>query len=380
MIRHTDDYRQFVRGHRKKVYAAILKSWNDDQAMRTEVGELKRAIDTEDIERVKALMTQDPGLHRAPLGYNNDGPLTWVAECRVPRRQPTAARLAIAAWMIDNGSDVHQGGDGPLMRAALDAERVPMMELLVSRGADVNAVWNGTYPVIFAACESVNPIALKWLLDHGANPNCAGSAEYPGTALDFVIGAYERSPRLGACIDILIEAGGTTKYDVPVVLDLLRGRRDRVRQHLEAEPPLIERRFNGLDFGTTGGRMLTLKGATLLHVAAEYGDLDAIRLLLDLGADVNARATVDESGVGGQTPIFHAVTQFRDAGIPAAQLLIERGADLSVRAKVPGHYEHPGEVLECTPLGYAIRFEQEPHGQPDKAKTVDLLRARGAAV
>ncbi len=40
--------------------------------------------------------------------------------------------------MIENGSDVHQGGDGPLMRAALRGERLPMMELLVAHGADVN--------------------------------------------------------------------------------------------------------------------------------------------------------------------------------------------------------------------------------------------------
>ena len=41
--------------------------------------------------------------------------------------------------MIENGSDVHQGGDGPLMRAALSSHRIPMMELLVSHGANVNA-------------------------------------------------------------------------------------------------------------------------------------------------------------------------------------------------------------------------------------------------
>ena len=45
----------------------------------------------------------------------------------------------MAQWMIDNGSDVHQGGDGPLMRAALNGDRIPMMELLVAHGADVNA-------------------------------------------------------------------------------------------------------------------------------------------------------------------------------------------------------------------------------------------------
>ena len=95
----------------------------------------------------------------------------------------------MAQWMIENGSDVHQGGDGPLMRAALNGYRIPMMELLVSYGADVNAQWHGDFPIIFAPCEAVDPVALKWLLDHGANPNCANPRPpYPGTALDYVLG------------------------------------------------------------------------------------------------------------------------------------------------------------------------------------------------
>jgi len=58
------------------------------------------------------------------------------------------------------------------MRAALSGDRIPMLELLVSRGADVNAEWNGNFPLIFAPCETVQPAPLKWLLEHGANPNC----------------------------------------------------------------------------------------------------------------------------------------------------------------------------------------------------------------
>jgi ankyrin repeat protein len=122
----------------------------------------------------------------------------------------------------------------------------------------------------------------------------------------------------------------------------------------------------------TGERLLTLRGATLLHVAAEYGNLKAARLLLARGADVNARATIGEDGVGGQTPIFHAATQHGDKGFPLARLLIERGADLSLRVKLPGHYERPGEVVESTPLEYARLFPG------DEGKTVALLRERGA--
>jgi ankyrin repeat protein len=343
-------------------------------------GQLKHAIDTNDLARVKDLMTRNPELHRAPLGYGKDGPLTWVAECRVPWESPSSARLAIARWMLENGSDVHQGGDGPLMRAALNGYRIPMMELLVSHGADVNALWHGHFPIIFAPCESLDPVALQWLLDHGANPNCRhhgytiSGHSYPGTALDYIIASYVRSPqRLSTCIDILLEAGGATKYDVPPVLQLLRGRLDSLAALIDADPELVNKRFSDLDCGTTGGRELTLQGGTLLHVAAEYCNLEATTLLLDRGADVNARATVDESGTGGHTSIFHAVTQFDDGGLAVAQLLVERGADLAIRVKLPGSYEHPGEVVECTALGYALLF-----GGPPQRRTVTLLRERGA--
>src|SRR5467141_4896350 len=73
------------------------------------IGQLKHAIDTNNFERVKTLMSRNPALHRAPLGYNKNGPLTWAAECRGTK--PTPERLAIVQWMLENGSDVHQGGD-----------------------------------------------------------------------------------------------------------------------------------------------------------------------------------------------------------------------------------------------------------------------------
>lgn len=49
-----------------------------------EVAQLKLAIDRDDCERVKRLMIGNRALYRAPLGYNGNGPLAWVAECRVP--------------------------------------------------------------------------------------------------------------------------------------------------------------------------------------------------------------------------------------------------------------------------------------------------------
>jgi hypothetical protein len=47
-----------------------------------EFGQLKQAIDTNDIVRVKSLMTSNPKVHTAPLGYGKDGPLTFEMDFR----------------------------------------------------------------------------------------------------------------------------------------------------------------------------------------------------------------------------------------------------------------------------------------------------------
>jgi ankyrin repeat protein len=336
-----------------------------------EVGMLKHAIDTNDFVAVRTLMTRNSALHRAPLGYGKAGPLTWVAECRVPWEAPGPARLAIAQWMVDNGSDLHQGGDAPLMRAALVDHRIPMMELLVRNGADVNAEWNGWFPILYAPCETLAPLAMKWLLDHGADPHLPPRRGRQ-SPLDYVIGTYSRSPLQAQCMRLLIDAGSTSRRGVPAAIELLRGRLDVLGEMLDADPGLLHRRFDELDFGSTAYRRMVLRGGTLLHVAAEYGNVKAAQMLLARGADVNALAGLDAHGIGGQTPLFHAASQFYDYGFEVTRFLVASGANLTIRARLPGHYERPDEFVECSALGYAQLF---PGGE---AKTLALLHRAGA--
>ena len=65
----------------------------------------------------------------------------------------------------------------------------------------------------------------------------------------------------------------------------------------------------------------TASGATPLHFACARNNKAIVRLLLDAGADVNAKTD------GGQTPIFYTTD---DALFEAAELLIEHGADLDI--------------------------------------------------
>ena len=336
------------------------------------VGQLKLAIDANDLERVKAMMTRNPELHRAPLGYGNNGPLTWVAECRVPREAPGEARLAMARWMIQNGSDVHQGGDGPLMRAALSDMRIPMMELLVAHGANVNALWNGSYPILCAPCETLAPRALKWLLDHGADPHLA-ARDY-GSPLSMLVCTYSRNAKgRSACLEVFADAG----FDLPdtPAMAFHRGRIDLLEAHLNRDPSLLEHRFKeseifpaelGIKPGD-GLHVTPVRGSTLLHLAIEYDDIEIARWLIERGADVNAKATLDADGFGGHTPLFHTVVTLAAPDDSKARLLLNSGANPNARATIRKQLRDMGnpeketmrEFHNVTPIGYARQF-QEP--------------------
>ncbi len=352
-------------------------------------GQLKQAIDAEDLPRVVELLTLDPALHRAPLGYGNNGPLTWVAECRTVHGPPSRTRLEIARWMLEHGSDVHQGGDGPLLRASLNDERVPMMELLVAHGADVNAMWNGYYPIVCGPCECLAPAALRWLLAHGADPS-VHSPKY-GTPLAMLIGTYGRGANgKHQCLETLAQHGFSLP-DTPCMA-FHRGRLELLGEHLRRDPQLLRRLFSeaeifppelGLKPGD-GLHVTPVAGGTLLHLAIEYDELEIAAWLLEQGADVDARAEKDADAFGGQTPLFHAVVTLGARDEAKARLLLAHGANPNARATIrkqlrdmgDAEKEQPFEFRNVTPIGYATRF-QEPRwvSQPALA----LLRAHGGS-
>jgi len=354
-----------------------------------ETGELKTAIDANDLERVKALLTRNPKLHSAPLGYNQNGPLTWVAECRIPRVPPSAARLEMARWMIEHGSDVHQGGDGPLMRAAMSDDRLAMLELLVAHGADVNAVWAGHYPIICTPCECLAPKALKWLLDHGANPHVV--AKKYGSPLAMLVSTYAReAAKKHACLDVLALAGVTIPDTAAMAFH--RGRIDLLEEHLKRDPALLSQCFTEGDIfppeiGIKPGdglHVTPVAGGTLLHLAIEYDELELAAWLLNRGADVNAQAAEDSAGFGAHTPLFHSVVSLGRRDDAKARLLLDHGATPNARAtfrkqlRDMGHPEKEQlrEFRNVTPIGYARQFQEPKWVSEDALK---LIAQRGGS-
>jgi len=98
---------------------------------------------------------------------------------------------------------------------------------------------------------------------------------------------------------------------------------------------------------------------TLLYAATWGGHCETMRLLLQMGAGVNAR-----SDAGRETPLHAAAMQGHH---DAAVLLLDRGALVDARAG-----------LGSTPLKYAVQHAQR--SDPDRCDIIRLLLRRGATL
>lgn len=152
-----------------------------------------------------------------------------------------------------------------------------------------------------------------------------------------------------------------------------RSRPDLLAKFLAGDPSLIHRQFPDSNRAFGGG--------TLLHLAAEYYELDCVRLLLDRGADIDARSPVDGNGVGGATPIFHVAASYQHHGLAVLQEFLRRGAGLDIEAclrhQPPGTGGPPKSRL-VTPLGWA-RWIGGDWPDDSAEQEIRLLREAGAA-
>jgi ankyrin repeat protein len=99
-----------------------------------------------------------------------------------------------------------------------------------------------------------------------------------------------------------------------------------------------------------------LIGASLLHVAAEFGNAKAARVLLEMGADVHARASFDEYGLNGHTPLFHTVNSNDNRSASVLRLLLDAGArpDVRLQGVTWGKgFEWETTCFDVSPVSYA---------------------------
>lgn len=159
---------------------------------------------------------------------------------------------------------------------------------------------------------------------------------------------YTRSDRLADCLRLLLDGGAV--FDDPAVISVLLNDAEGVKAALSRDPSLLTHRT------TLTSSFTSLAGVSLLHVAAEYGHLDAARALIESGMDVNATADVDEYGLNYHTPLFHTVNSNGNRSAPIMRLLLAAGARTDIRLKgVRWGKGYPWETIffDVTPISYA---------------------------
>lgn len=271
-----------------------------------------------------------------------------------------ALHRIITRLRSDGIRDVSTAMARPGMRKWLDALR-----LLGRVGARVPS------DAVGGAVEILNGADFELMADVGAN-----IAQHRGLVA-LALETYARAPEGKHRILETMARHGVDFPDTPPMA-VHRGRVDLLGRHLQRDPQLLTRTFSHREIWPPelechAEEVLALHGAplagaTLLHMATDYEELEIARWLLDRGANVNVRADIGADGFGGHTPLFNCIVTY-NAGrrIPAlAQLLLERGADVNARASIRKQLpfardKSVHEYRDVTPLGWGRRFHDQSY-------------------
>src|SRR5215472_3340966 len=377
---------------------------------------LATAVVLGDVGRVRAALEADPG-----LANRTDQATGWTAlhaVCASKWNQLDPGRedglVAVARLLLDAGADpngvVPGGGWRPLRCAVAGAPNADIARLLLDRGAvpdddDLYLAGFGedheTLRLLLSGPADISEIArmalaapisgndaegVRLLLEAGADPrrylddlDAEGGSD---TAHPFsVLYAAVRSDCSAEIVDLLLAHGAEPEAPrpdgrSPHALAVSKGRADLAE---------LLRRYGAADDASDVDRFLAAclradraaaerqlpgdlsarqRSAAMIR-AAETGNTEAMRIMLDLGFPPDTRGGGSDPG----TPL-HTAAHAGSADI--ARLLLERGADVEAR----------DERWDSEPLVWAIIGSSErPTGNPspDWPAVVEILANAGAS-
>lgn len=322
--------------------------------------ELIDAIWRDDVDAVRQLVLRNPKLihENAAIRKSNWGPpMSYAANL---------GRDRIIRMLYELGAtDLETALDRAALQSQIGTARM-LHEWLGAPRPPAGALGGPAYTL------SVSGTAL--MLELGADIRDA--------APDVVLETDSRNPSAKHQILELYVKHGFELPDTPTMA-LHRGRIDLLEEHLRRDPVLVQRTFSheeiyppklGCHDEVLATHGTPLRGATLLHMCADYGEIEIAQWLLDRGMSVDAKAAVDADGFGGHTALFATVVSQPNFWIhhwqkpdeaPFTRLLLDHGADPNARASLRKQL-HPGygedtlhEYRDVTPLSWGERFHNK---------------------
>lgn len=333
------------------------------------------AIWRDDVDVVRALVVKHPRLlYEDARGVKGNWgpPMSYAANL---------GRNRIIAMLREAGAEDVQFA---FERAALQG-RIDTARTLYAMGARP-AIDSVTGPA-----EAQNGDGLAMLLEMGAPISDAHGDRLAPVAL--LLETYGRNPPgKHRCLELFAAHGIDLPDTAPMAVH--RGRIDLLEEHLRRDRHLLSRTFAHEEIyppalGCHADHSLALHGTplaggTLLHLCVDNDELELARWMLDRGADVDARAALDDEGFGGHTALFGCVVSqpYRNSlrrDDAFARLLLDHGADPNVRASLRKRLrfvddETTHEYHDVTPLGWGHRFHGREWVNPSVMR---LIAERG---
>ena len=292
-------------------------------------GEIHDAVKRGNINRVKELLSEDPGLlnSKDQKGFT---PLHTAV---------TAGKPDILMYLIEKGADLNlknKNGLSPLF-TALDRGKNNIAVVLIEHGADVNIKGYGGSTLLHMAARGGSKELARMLIDKGININETDRSG--NTALHNVFETNSLSRERIELVKMMIGKGAdinakNREGGTPLIIALQK-------RFSEAAEYMIE---NNNTFAALPD------GKSVLHWAASAGKNDIIEKLLENGVDVN------EKTPDGNTALYYAR---KYGNIKTADILLKYSAepvnvnelpglkkDVNINEAVIWHTGHSGWVVK----------------------------------
>jgi Ankyrin repeats (many copies) len=220
---------------------------------------------------------------------------------------------------------------------------------------------------LLIAFELHSPSQIKEAFTNGISPNEILNGQ---PLINSLIDMYARGPRFKECIKVFVDNG--LVFDDKALLAVLLDDAEMLNKLLLDDKSSITKTYS---FNSTFTPLLE---ASLLHICAEYNHTKCASILVNHGADINAKSGIDDNGFGAQTPIFHTVNQDANKSLDMLKFLLAQNAnlDITVKGLIWGKgYDWETFIPSVNPISYAMMglLRQFQRTEKDIYEVVQLL-------
>ncbi len=248
-------------------------------------------------------------------------------------RAAMAGDMPAVERLLGENADVNgaQGDGTTALHWAAYTDDAVMVRMLIQAGADLNAETRlGALTPLFIAAKNGNAAILELMLAAGANansPNAQGTTPLMLAAASGIPDAVRVLLATSADVNATESAYGQTATMFAAALN----RSDVIRLLAAAGADLdvtseVHELHGGARRGGGGrgdrGSPAKMGGNTALHLAAREGQMDAVRALVEVGADVNQGSALD--GMSAMT------TGIMNSHFDIGKFLFDNGADPAI--------------------------------------------------